>query len=84
MITINLCEFVSSSFYCKAYAADNEAKDYCQREIAALEEAVGLGAGWTGDQLRKQRDLRRTIEELDVDKERRQQELDQVSSRVFQ
>lgn len=40
---------------------------------------MGLGAGWTGDQLRKQRDLRRTIEELDVDKERRQQELDQVT-----
>ena len=62
----------------KEYADDLDAKAFFEAEIAALERAVGLGAGWTQGQLAKQRLLQRQIDELEVDKERRQQELDQV------
>jgi len=62
----------------KDYAADMDSIAFLGNEIKALEAKVGLGAGWTAAQLSKKRALEREIEELEVDKERRQQELDQV------
>ncbi len=54
------------------FAADNEGKAFFEQEIASLEQTIGLGAGWTATQLTKQRQLQRAIEELVVDKDRKQ------------
>lgn len=51
---------------------------FFEREIATLERAIGLGSGWTASQLAKKRQLQRNIEEISSDKERRQQDLDQL------
>ena len=60
------------------FESDNDSKAFFEQAIAKLEVEVGLGAGWTQGQLQKKRALQRQIEEVAVDKERRQQELDQV------
>mmetsp|Transcript_73067 Transcript_73067/g.147061 ORF Transcript_73067/g.147061 Transcript_73067/m.147061 type:complete len:370 (+) Transcript_73067:532-1641(+) len=58
--------------------SDRDSKAFFLDEIAVLERSIGLGSGWTSNQLHKKRQLERAVEELVADKERRQQELNQV------
>jgi hypothetical protein len=57
----------------KEAVSDSESKVFFRDEIATLERGIGLGSGWTANQLHRKKQLERAVEELVADKERRQQ-----------